>query len=84
MPTSACLFVKSVRPSLVLQWWRIDAMFDAMEGVEGGVCGVRVKERSRLVYVLFPWWWVLVFIMAVWVWRSVYSCVEVAGLAQVW
>ena len=71
VPTSACLFVKSVRPRLVLQWWRIDAMFDSMEGVEGGVCGVRVKERIRLVYVLFPWWWVLVFIMAVWVWRSV-------------
>ena len=46
-------------------------MLDSMEGVEVGVCVVRVKERIRLVYVLLPWWWVLVFIMAVWVWRSV-------------
>jgi hypothetical protein len=35
-------------------------MFEPMEEVEVGVRVLFVSERSRVVYVLFPWCWVLV------------------------
>ena len=56
-------------------------MFEPMEEVEVGVRVLFVRERSRVVYVLFPWCWVLVCIMAVWVWRSVWMA---ALMKQVW